>query len=315
MKIRVITYNIDGLPNELDLSTLPWVLKPIAWIYKMIKKTTIVKINDNSDTSEKIKNISKYISKSDANLVGVQEDFNYHEELMSSFAPGDFICGKCSNKFSLENLFSKIECWTYFPLPRFKSDGINLLMGKGASYNIDSEDIVPWKKSNGYISHANDLLTHKGFRYYQVNLKDDINLDVYIVHMDADFYDPINCPNVKKDIAARKSQFEQLIRYIANKYKEGHTNPIIIMGDTNSYDKYYWDVENVKYFINNLNYISGFNCKEAVPYNDTDCDRIFYINLDKANYELSLSLSMIDDSCNGLSDHKPLVVDFELSKK
>lgn len=315
-KLKVITYNIDGLPDKLDLSTLPWVLKPIAWVYKKIKKTTIVKINDNTDTAQNIEKISKYISESCADLIGVQEDFNYHDELMKHLH-GDcfYVCGTRSEKFSLDNLFSKIECWTHFPLPRFKSDGINLLMGNGTSYFLGSEEIVPWKKSNGYISHANDVLTHKGFRYYLVNIADDIDLDVYVLHMDADFYDPIKCPNVKKDIAARKSQFEQLIGHIVSKLEKGHKNPIIIMGDTNSYDKYYWDEANVKWFITNINYLPGFNCQEAVPYNEQDCDRIFYINLNDADYELILTKCYLDNTCNGLSDHKPLVAELGICKK
>lgn len=40
--IKILTYNVDGLPESLDLNNLPWILKPIAWIYKLIKGTTIV---------------------------------------------------------------------------------------------------------------------------------------------------------------------------------------------------------------------------------------------------------------------------------
>ena len=59
MKLKVLTYNVDCLPEIIDLKDLPWILKPIAWIYKLIKKTTIVRINDNTNSSEKIKQIGK----------------------------------------------------------------------------------------------------------------------------------------------------------------------------------------------------------------------------------------------------------------
>ena len=40
MEIKLATYNIDGLPEQLDLNDLPWLFKPIAWVYKMFKGTT-----------------------------------------------------------------------------------------------------------------------------------------------------------------------------------------------------------------------------------------------------------------------------------
>jgi hypothetical protein len=40
--MKIITYNIDGLPESLDLNDLPWIFKPIVWIYKLFKKTTII---------------------------------------------------------------------------------------------------------------------------------------------------------------------------------------------------------------------------------------------------------------------------------
>ena len=81
-QLKVITYNIDGLPETLDLNDLPCIFKPIAWIYKLIKKTSIVKINDNKDTSKKMIEIGQYFIDSNADIIGIQEDFNYHKELM-----------------------------------------------------------------------------------------------------------------------------------------------------------------------------------------------------------------------------------------
>ena len=41
--IKLVTYNIDGLPSRLDLKMLPWVFKPFVWIYKLFKKELYVK--------------------------------------------------------------------------------------------------------------------------------------------------------------------------------------------------------------------------------------------------------------------------------
>ena len=312
-KLKVITYNIDGLPEQLDLNDLPAILKPITWIYKLIKKTTIVKINDNSNTAEKIKHISKYLALSKPDIIGVQEDFNYHNELMSQLA-NKYNCCKNTGGFDISKIFSSIECISYFPLPRFKADGMNLIFNPD-KVKILTEDIVTWNDSYGYTGHANDLLTHKGFRFYNV-LFDNIDIDIYIVHMDADFYHPINCPDVSKDIAARKSQIYQLLTYIFNRYDASISHPIIVMGDTNSYDKYAWDKENIEYFINNINHIDSLHCEEVKPNNYNDCDRIFIINNDNSKYKLIVDGCSFDMSFNeeigAVSDHKPLVATFNL---
>lgn len=311
-ELKVLTYNIDGLPESLDLNDLPCILKPITWIYKLIKKTTIIKINDNKDTSNKMKQISKFLLDSNADIIGVQEDFNYHNELTSELYDV-YSWGTYSGGFDISKIFSSVECLTNFPLPRFKADGINLFTNHNTSLlNLSSEDIVYWKKSCGYIKHANDLLTHKGFRFYTITIEDNIDIDIYIVHMDADFYHPENCPDVTKDVETRKNQIDQLLSYIFEKYYTS-TNPAIIMGDTNSYDKYNWDKENIEYFIKNINYIKELNCQEAIPNNYNDCDRIFFINNDKSKYKLELNKCYFDkDIC--LSDHKPLFATFDITE-
>ena len=128
--------------------------------------------------------------------------------------------------------------------------------------------------------------------------------------MDADFYNPENCPDVTKDVETRKNQIDQLLSYIFDKESK---NPIIIMGDTNSYDKYEWDVKNIKYLIDNFNYIPWLHCQEAIPENYSDCDRIFFINNDKSKYKLELNKCYFDkDIC--LSDHKPLFSIFDIKE-
>ena len=124
-ELKILTYNIDGLPESLDLNDLPCILKPIMWIYKLIKKTTIVKINDNKDTSNKMKQISKFLLDSNADIIGVQEDFNYHNELTSELYD-TYSLGTYSGGFDISKIFSSVECLTNFPLPRFKADGMNL---------------------------------------------------------------------------------------------------------------------------------------------------------------------------------------------
>lgn len=307
-KLKVITYNIDGLPETLDLNNLPWILKPITWIYKLIKKTTLVKINDNKNTCLNIQLISKYLSLNDPDIICVQEDFNYHKELIGNFYDR-YGWGTYTGGFDISKLFSSIKI---FPKPRFKADGLNLIY-KFDIVKSNRENIIAWNKSNGYINNGNDELTTKGFRFYNLTLYDKYVLDLYIVHMDADFYDPIKCPNVQKDIEARQSQFKQLSNFILNRYNKGINNPILIIGDTNSYDKYKWDEENIKYFINKLDHCFEFCVYEAKPDNYSDCDRIFYINNIYSEFRLDLQECYFDLNTK-LSDHYPLIAKFEVRK-
>lgn len=302
-ELKIITYNVDGLPERLDLKDLPWILKPISWIYKLIKKTTLINVNDNIDSSSKTKQISKYFSELNPDIIVVQEDFNYHSELME-YLP-EYKSGSYLGGFDLSKIFKSIK---WFPYPRFKSDGLNLMVKNGKILN---ERIIKWNKSYGYFSHANDKLTTKGFRYYDLLIDKGIRLNVYVIHMDADFYNSETCPNITKDLEARKHQFKQLVDQIKNNYLEGDLSPTIIIGDTNSYNKYEWDVQNIQEnLVQEINLIPHLFINECIPdYND--CDRIFFINHSDNNFKLEVKNCYFDTDVN-LSDHKPLITTFNI---
>lgn len=309
LTLKIITYNIDGLPSQLDLSALPWVLRPISWIYRLIKGTTLVNINDNQNKLEDTKKINQFILDEDPDIIAVQEDFNYHNELIKNFYDryhgGEYLGG-----FDLANLFNSAKL---FPYPRFKSDGLNIF-AKTNFISLVRERIINWNKSNGYISHANDLLTHKGFRWQCLHIDNRYYIDVFNVHMDADFYDPNNCPNVTKDVKARRSQFKQLYEFIKTAWVGLSLNPMIILGDTNSYDKYVWDEQNVKEFIDNINSIDALHIEECKPSNYNDCDRLFIINNDHSKYSLSLEDIYFKTDVS-YSDHKPLIANINIIDK
>lgn len=280
--MKIVSYNVDGLPESLDLMTLPIWLRWIGWIYSKIKGTSIVTINDGSDKESSFNGISSYLSSLNADIVVVQEHFNYPITL-EGYNEGTFTGG-----FELSSTPKNI---TLFP-PRFKCDGLQIF----TKYNIVSEDIVSWNKSYGYFSHANDKLTHKGFRYYRLDTgrnREIRYIDVYNVHMDADFYHPGG--DVKGDIEARRSQVRQLIEYVNSHSKDA---PLVIVGDTNCYSKYEWDEE----IIGEL--IEGVKCHEVVPTNHKDCDRIFVRDIywdgkNKAEFDTDIKYS----------DHKPLIAE------
>ena len=300
MEIKVVTYNIDGLPEQLDLNDLPWLFKPIAWIYKMFKGTTVITVNDNHDTDKNVLCISNYLSTIGADIVGVQEDFNYHDTLMQCL--GDYSSSTFTGKIDFSDVFHSIK---WLPYPRFKADGLNLIT-KSNEVEVKSEEIIPWNKSYGYFTHANDKLTTKGFRVYTLNVS-GVDIDVYILHMDADFYNPDTCLDVDGDIEARKSQLQQLSEYIINR---DASRPSIIMGDTNSTEKYEWDRENIKeYLLDPINAIDTLSIQEAIPSNYVDVDRVFYVNSKNAKTLLKAKECYYDLEQHW-SDHRPLIALF-----
>lgn len=307
MEIKLITYNIDGLPETLDLNDLPWIFKPLVWIYKLIKGTTIITINDNVNKKESIEKIADYLASSDTDIINVQEGFNYHDELISKMG-NIYNCGTYLGGFNLSKIFSNTEWLTYFPLPRFKCDGLNIFAKKD-KVSFSDETIVPWKKSCGYFRHANDALTHKGFRFYQVKVDNETLIDVYEIHMDANFYSD-NTKEAPKDLKARKAQLKQLVEFIINKDSK---NPMIIFGDTNCYDKYSWDKNNIEEnLINPINNTDYLSIIEIHPSNHEDCDKIFLINNRQSKKEIKVKKCYFDKNMGGLSDHTPLIGIFEI---
>jgi len=305
-KIKIISYNIDGLPPQLDLRELPCPLRPLAWIYKMVKGTTLITVNDNDDVEWSNRQIGKMLADSCADIVAVQEDFDYHEELLESMA-SEYDCGKHLGGFDLSRLWKATEWKSKFPLPRFKADGLCLFARKDR-VAIMGETIVGWKDSYGYVSHANDLMTHKGFRLYELAVGTAM-IDVYVIHMDADFYNAETCPDVSGDLAARHSQFGQLSDYILERYAAGSCRNVIIVGDTNSYPQYDWD-DGARSFIDRVGKV--LTVSEAVPTGSGDVDRLFFVNNPRAGFRFQLAACRYDRSVR-LSDHYPLIVELSFS--
>lgn len=299
--IKFVTYNIDGLPSGIDLKTLPWLLKPLSWVYRLVKGTTMIPVNDNGNRAHNIEVISSMLQKENADIICVQEDFNFHKELMTFLM--DYKDSKHTSGIDLKNI-------RWFPYPRFKADGLNMLTNKRVS--IMHSEIVPWKKSYGYFKHANDKLTQKGFRYYVLLIDGIFELDVYVVHMDADFYSETNKIDVRGDIKARGGQLKQIASHII----DGKTgNPIIIIGDTNSHPDYSWDYYNIiENLANPINATRSLAISEPYPERN-DVDRIFVINNVTSPYVIRAASCRYAMKYECLSDHYPLITEINYEKR
>lgn len=318
-KLKVSTYNIDGLPKSINLKELP---VPYIWLYNTIKFfwkkcPEEVFINPDSRHEEGAALIADKFNQNKYDLIGLNEDLNYH----------NIINSVCSNYYHFTTykgglflpLLNKMIHWHWFKLPSLKTDGLCLMYNN--RIKILYEEIVTWNKYSGYFDHDNDGLMDKGFRYYQLLLDNTYNIDVYILHMDSSQGNTADRYNhIKQDIKARANQLEQLSKHI----KEHVKYPTIIMGDFNGYWSLEWDKDNfIDCFINKVNTgvknSSDFlTIKDSwIIENNTDfeaLDKIFYINPINCSYTLNPEYCINDYSYykddKPLSDHYPVTTEF-----
>lgn len=278
----VCTYNVDGLP-----------VKIIG-----------IPVNADGKGAEGATNIGNYLLGKQYDIVGVSEDFDYNTQLTTPLA----------DAYNIGSWRGGVSGG----LPKFHTDGLNFFTKKPIAFS--DEKWTSWTTSNGYFDQGNDELIDKGFRFYTVTIDSGTFVDVYIMHMDAGDSD--------KDIKARAQQWKQLAEAIINN-ASGH--PIIVMGDTNSrYTRD--DVEGL--FVNTLNATGRLTVKDAwielckkgtyptlgddplmvddLGYTDGEIvDKIFYINQENG-LQLTATNFSVDESADQ-SDHKPVVVNFEMS--
>lgn len=133
-----------------------------------------------------------------ADVVCVQEDFQYHSVLAAEMKNYPY------------------QTYTSGGIP--VGDGVNVF-SKYPIYNIDR---VAWEEFNGILDAANDGLTPKGFLKVTVDI-DGLLVDVYDIHADAN--------GSYEDCMAKKAQFKQLCAYMD---ENSAGRPIAITGDYNA---------------------------------------------------------------------------------
>ena len=132
-------------------------------------------------------------------IISVQEDFAYHDELISELS-GDYYQTEHSGNVPL-------------------GDGMNIF----SRFGIYNDKRVKWEDSYGLIENGADQLTPKGILYTAIEIAPGYFIDVYDIHTDAD------CD--EDSLAARRSNMNQLAAMI-QEYSKGRA--VIVIGDTNS---------------------------------------------------------------------------------
>ena len=199
---------------------------------------------------------------------------------------------------------------------KFYTDGLNLLWNK--SFAMREESWTEWEQCYGKFSNGADELITKGYRHYTITFDNNIEIDFYIFHMDADTDTQSN--------EARASQWQQLCNVILAS-KNGR--PKIVMGDTNS--RYTRD-DILGLFINPITTAGNYTvndvwvdqCKNgiyptlgssALMVHDLGyiqgeiVDKVLYLNPTHGGISLTPQYINFDESYN-LGDHLPVIVEF-----
>ena len=300
-QFSVATLNIDGLPQ----------------------KVLVMKVNADGPGAAGTARIGKYLVQKGYDLVCTQEDFNYHDVLltwMEDYYANDEWSGDVGiDGHSIDLLHLQNH--------QFECDGLVSFWKKGIE--VASVVRTPWKAAFGKFSHANDEMIAKGFRHYELALPNGLQLQVYNMHMDASDDEDEAIGNDTKDKEARMAQWCQLRDDIL-----GHIDdrPIIVVGDMNSL----YGRDDVKtQFIDAINatglatvsdvWVELLNAGEYPADRDASVeqgetlDKILYINPANGTSIKATSYSIDKDgyTYNGmpLGDHYPVVATFEMERK
>ena len=154
--------------------------------------------SENRDPLACSKKLPAKLNAYEADIIAVQEDFNFH-----------YI-----HKQQIDLPYKTLHAGG-IPF----GDGLNYF-SRFPMYNIARE---AWEDAYGIFDSSSDQLTPKGFLCASMELAEGVYIDVYDLHADAD--------DGEQDIAARVSEFRQLLRFIET-YSKDHA--VLIIGDTNA---------------------------------------------------------------------------------
>lgn len=294
----IATLNVDGLPGQF----------------------LMFNVNQEGPQSEGSMLISKYLADKNCDIFCLQENFNYHWEILSRL----FICynhDEWSGGITILDGDLDIAHLQNF---KFKCDGLNTIWKR--EIKAHNYKRVAWQQNFGKFSHDFDDIITKGFRRYELTLANGNEIVVYNMHMDASSNRDEAKNNDARDRAARLSQWNQLRDDILEHLDE---RPIIVTGDMNSF----YRRDNFKTtFIDAINLTGRATVNDAwielcngnvypklsseIPEGET-LDKILYINPTKGAsiVPVSVTLDKAGYTHNGkpLGDHYPLIATFRIS--
>jgi endonuclease/exonuclease/phosphatase family metal-dependent hydrolase len=241
----LLTYNVAGLPKEF------------------------------SEEQPEINNAKISPLLNDFDLVLVQEDFAYHEDLAA-----ELTLPYQSEPFIVTET-----------LP----DGLN----RFSVFSFPPVERSAWQICSGILDKANDCLAAKGFSVAPMEVSPGSTILVYNLHMDAG--------GDAEDQAARSAQVDQLLADIAAR---GVGEPIIVAGDTNLRMNRPADVISLDRLLNDGGLTDSCRFLDC---DDEHIDRILFrsgdfLTITPASW--SIPTNFVDEEGEDLSDHDPIAVRF-----
>lgn len=318
------TMNVDGLPPSITVNYL--------------LGSSTIEINPDGRAEAGATAIAQKVLEQSWDFLAVNEDFNYHTELMAPLTPAGYVAYTHKGGMSVGEAGGMATAVYNYVAgnPLVSADGLNILCRKVPDAGIpktyaSEEEIVKWNDHYGYTDHDNDGMTTKGFRYYHVTIgphSHPCDLDVYVLHADAGsgWQDGDD-----GDIAAREKQMAQLLEHIRQKIS---TRPLLIMGDFNCY---YTRDRLKELFIDRIEAIGGGQLQVSDCWVETTLggsyppcsiaangyeakngevlDKILYVNNAASPVQLVLEqctvgTDFVDGDGQPLSDHYPVSAQF-----
>ncbi len=175
-KLNVVNYNVDGLPVPSFISST------------------------GKNPIETTKEIGNRIGEMKPDILGVQEDFEFHS--------------------MLKKRLGMTDC-TYSNGGTGTGSGCNIFSSREL-FNVGRE---AWTDAYGVFDAGSDELTPKGIVYATVDLGEGAYVDIYDCHIDA-YSDP-------GSELAKKCEYLQLMHLINT--HSGTNHAVIVMGDMNAY--------------------------------------------------------------------------------
>jgi len=244
-------------------------------------------------------------------LVAVQEDFGFHEDLTSAIVhPFQSIKDTTDVQATID-----LAASLGLPPPEL-GDGLNTF----SFHPFDEFTRVTWTDCFGVLEDGSDCLAPKGFSFARHEVEPGLFIDVYDLHADAG--------GDVDSLAARRANLRQLADFIVA-HSAGEA--LIVLGDTNS--RYTRDGDILPEFVATtgvsdvwIELVRGGVVPPIGPSLD-DCadfaaatcervDKIFYRSSDEIEL-VALAHDVPSDWVDGagvqLSDHEPVVAEFEVT--
>ncbi|MBI4147471.1 hypothetical protein HY494_02355 [Candidatus Woesearchaeota archaeon] len=250
-EITVLTYNVHGLPEGFS----------------------------DGNPKENMPAISPLLNSYD--IVAVQEDFFYHNELSSATGlpygtPPELYIRRKEETLNPSGL----SLFSYFPVKNYFSQR--------------------WVACNGYMDQLNDCLAPKGVSVAEIEVISGVWIDVYNCHMDAG--------DSAGDKNARDLQIMQLVHVLD--VRSPH-RAVVVACDTNIEEEFPSQLEQMLTLTGLKDSCRELNCPEP-----GNIDRVFYRSGNWVQLEPTrwyIPDEFVNDRGEDLSDHRPVVVDFQIT--